>query len=393
MLIWDCIALNGGLIMKRQVYLVPGFFGFARLGDLKYFQGVDKVLREALERYGLEAEIVHCRTKPTASIRHRADRLVDEVCRNGGLEADEIHFVGHSTGGLDARLLCTPKVRLRDDPTTERIIVERTGSVVTIATPHYGTPLASFFMTLLGRQFLELITALASSQGGRLGLLGASQLIGIAQSARELLGRDRTRFLDPVMKEVVSITTKGDDPEAMWEYLREIASDQGAMVQLMPETMHLFNAAVTDHPDVRYSSLAAIAPRPPSGMSLTDVFSPVRASLSGVFFLLHNITAREHRHYRYPDPAKETVEPHLQDIPFPLDARGNDGIVPTLSQLYGRVIDIVVADHLDVVGQFGRNGIPYGDWLPSGANFSRAKFAQVWDGVAHEIMMASGAGS
>lgn len=372
---------------RRQVYLIPGFFGFSRLGGLNYFQGVGKVLREALTQQGVEVEIVECCTKPTASIRHRADRLVDEVVKNGGLEADELHFVGHSTGGLDARLLCTPKVRLRADASIERGIVERTRSVITVATPHFGTPLASFFMTFLGRQFLEALAALATSQGGRTGILGAAQLVGLAQSARDLFGRQRTRFLDPITKEVVSRTTDGG--EELWVYLREIASDQGAMVQLMPEAMHLFNAAVTDHEAIQYSSLVAIAPPPPSGLNGTDFLSLVRTALAGAFVIVHNVTAREHRHYRYPLPDQEVLKSYGEVLPYPLDSRSNDGIVPTLSQIHGRVIDIVVADHLDIVGQFTRDDLPHGDWLPSGSQFDWARFEQAWDGVAQEIVKAS----
>jgi len=373
---------------RRHVYLVPGFFGFSSLGGLNYFQGVRKVLSEALARQGVEAEIIECRTKPTASIRHRADRLVDEVCKNGGLEAEELHFVGHSTGGLDARLLCTPNVRLRTDTRIERDIVERTRSVVTVATPHFGTPLASFFMTALGRQFLEALAALATSRGGRVGILGAAQLVGLAQGARDLFGRDRTRFLDPLTKEVVSLATDGG--EDMWGYLRDIASDQGAMVQLMPEALHLFNAAVTDHQNIRYSSLVAIAPPPPAGYNVADLLSPVRIALASVFMLLHNITSREHRHYPYPRPDEEARESYRDVLPYPLDSRSNDGIVPTLSQFHGRVIDVVVADHLDIVGQFTRDDLPHGDWLPSGSHFDWARFEKAWEGVAREIMGASG---
>jgi triacylglycerol esterase/lipase EstA (alpha/beta hydrolase family) len=374
-------------VTRRQIYLVPGFFGFSRLGGLNYFEGVGKVLRAALEQKGAEFEIVECCTKPTASIRHRADRLIDEVCKNGGLEADELHFVGHSTGGLDVRLLCTPKVRLRSETRTERSIVERTRSVITVATPHFGTPLASLFMTLLGRQLLEVLAALATSRGGRVGLLGASQLVGLTQSARQIFGRDRTRILESVTKEVVSWSTDGE--EGIWVYLREIASDQGAMVQLMPEATHLFNAAVTDHEAIRYSSLATIAPPPPVGYGATDLFSPVRVALAGVFTLLHNITAREHRHYRYPQPDGSILDQYREALPHPLDARSNDGVVPTLSQLHGRVIDIVVADHLDIVGQFKRDDLPQGDWLPSGSHFDWSRFEAAWDGVAREIIMAS----
>ena len=54
------------------------------------------------------------------------------------------------------------------------------------------------------------------------------------------------------------------------------------------------------------------------------------------------------------------------------------------------MIDVVVADHLDVVGQFPRDDLPHGDWLPSGAGFDWSGFEGVWDGIAREIADASG---
>ena len=356
--------------MKRQVYLVPGFFGFSRLRGRNYFQGVGQVLSEVLARHGVDVEIVQCRTKPTASIHHRADRLVEEVIGNGG---------------LDARLLCSPGLRLRSD-SIERRILERTGCVVTMATPHHGTPLASFFMTFLGRQLLQALTVLATSRGGRGRLVAASQLIGLVASANQLLRQDHT-VLDTVAEEITSFAA--EDREEFWTYLQDIATDQGAMVQLMPESTHLFNKAVTDHEAIRYSSLVAIAPPPPSAYSITDLVSPVQASLKNVFTLLYTITSRENRQYRYPPPDEEAVRPYREALPFPLDQRSNDGIVPSLSQFYGRVIDVVVADHLDVVGQFTRDDLPYGDWLPSGAGFDWSRFERVWEGIALEIAAAS----
>jgi hypothetical protein len=104
----------------------------------------------------------------------------------------------------------------------------------------------------VGVFFFVFYFALATSRGARVGILGASRLVGLAQGARDLFGRDRARFLDSVTKEVVSWTTHGGDD--VWVYLREIAADQGAMVQLMPEALHLFNAAVTDHQAIRSAS-------------------------------------------------------------------------------------------------------------------------------------------
>ncbi len=54
----------------------------------------------------------------------------------------------------------------------------------------------------------------------------------------------------------------------------------------------------------------------------------------------------------------ERVSESVAALPYPLDSRSNDGIVPTLNQIHGRVIDIVVADHLDIVGQFRRDDLP-----------------------------------
>ena len=94
----------------RIVYLVPGFFGFTAVGAVSYFHDVEQTLDRALRRRGVEARIVRCRTQPTASIPRRTDDLRKQVIRSGGLRAGELHFIGHSTGGLDVRMLLTPGV-------------------------------------------------------------------------------------------------------------------------------------------------------------------------------------------------------------------------------------------------------------------------------------------
>ena len=126
--------------------------------------------------------------------------------------------------------------------------------------------------------------------------------------------------------------------------------------------------------------------RPRAGRGLAGLRS--RAALESLFALLHTVTSRENRRYRYPSPDEDVLRPYRDAMPFPLDSRGNDGIVPTFSQIYGRVIDVVVADHLDVVGQFVRDDLPHADWLPSGSDFDWARFENVWGGVAREIAEA-----
>jgi len=372
--------------VRNLVFLVPGFFGFTHAGAFTYFKGVEAALTHALAERGVDARIVSCRTQPTASIRRRAERLIDVVRDAGGLEADAIHFVGHSTGGLDTRLLTTPGVRLRGGG-TERDICERTRSVVTLSTPHYGTPLAGFFTTLPGRQLLGLLAVLSSSWGGRLGLFAAAQGFGLAARLDDLLGREDT-FLDFMAETVLSQVTR--DAEApLWAYVREVAQDQGAVVQLTPESMDLFNAAVVDAPEIAYASVLTAAPPPPWELLSRELFSLARATLSGGFAVLHTIASREHRHYRYPHPGQAALRAFQEAVPFTLSARSNDGVVPVFSQIYGDVLDVVVGDHLDVVGQFQREHAPYSDWLPSGSQFDADRFAQVWGRVADHIAGSS----
>ncbi len=91
---------NNPGMRSRLVFLVPGFFGFTSIGAISYFERVEQTLRRALRRHGIEARIHRCRTQPTASIPQRVDALRRQVMGRGGLEATDLHFVGHSTGGL-----------------------------------------------------------------------------------------------------------------------------------------------------------------------------------------------------------------------------------------------------------------------------------------------------
>ena len=75
---------------NRIIYLVPGFFGFSRLGAVNYFNGVGDALRTAFEEMGFPAKVVECSTQPTGSITAQANRLAEEVIEAGGLSADAV---------------------------------------------------------------------------------------------------------------------------------------------------------------------------------------------------------------------------------------------------------------------------------------------------------------
>jgi hypothetical protein len=70
---------------------------------------------------------------------------------------------------------------------------------------------------------------------------------------------------------------------------------------------------------------------------------------------------------------------------FKATPRTNDGVVPTLSQLHGRLLHVARADHLDVVGHYTLASGRTGDWLPSGADFTPEGFEATWDAIAAAI--------
>ncbi len=372
--------------VSAKVYLVPGFFGFTTLGDFDYFRFVATVLSEALAERGVDAEVHACPTQPTGSIPRRTKRLLNHVVETGGLSASDLHFVGHSTGGLDVRLLLTPGVRISDDR-REAELTRRTRSAVSVATPHFGTPLASFFTTVQGRNLLLLIVALATSRPGRGAIFAGARLGSIITGMDDTLGLDATAF-DEVARRILRYLS-ADETDPIWDYLRDVGSDQGAILQLTPESMDLFNSAVTDDPSVSYSCVVAAAPQPPTAYRLDDLLHPGRTTVAGLFTLLHTITARMHSHYPYPVLSSEAKKVVRGQLRRSLDNRTNDGIVPSASQVYGRVLRAVVADHLDVVGQYHREDESISDWLPSGSHFTERKFRSMWGDVADEIAARS----
>src|SRR4029079_70350 len=108
--------------------------------------------------------------------------------------AENIHIVGHSTGGLDARLLAAPGGRLIPGDLEERI-GKKIRSVVPISTPHYGVPLASVLVALPFGRALEAIGLLASKQRGRAAILALARITEMVARVDDWTGRTDT-FLD-----------------------------------------------------------------------------------------------------------------------------------------------------------------------------------------------------
>jgi triacylglycerol lipase len=169
---------------RHPVVLAHGFFGFdeIRLGRARhdYFRGVS----DRLEREGL---VVHrARVAKTGSVATRAAELAAFV---RDLPARRVNVVAHSMGGLDARYAVA---RLG--------LAGKVASVVTVGTPHLGTPLADLTAQLGDRTLIF--------------------------SALERLGVDVAAFRD-----LTTVRMRG------------------------------FNAAVPDVPGVVYASVVGVAPR------------------------------------------------------------------------------------------------------------------------------------
>jgi triacylglycerol lipase len=371
---------------KHHVFLVPGFFGFANLGELMYFGHVRDYLEAELRRRGVDAQVHTVLSHPTASIRTRAADLLAALKELGGEagappEGSVLHLVGHSTGGLDARLLVTPGARLGEGLEPEPYAA-RVKSVVCVATPQVGTPLASFFLGFFGHRLLELLSLFTvyALRFGRLPLSVAFRFGGLLAKADDQLGWRQT-LLDQLFGQLLSDFSK-DRREALVKFFREVGSDTSLIPQLTPQNMDLFNAATPDRPGVRYGSVVTRA-RPPSLRGRLSAGLDPYAQLTHSIYSLFHGRAGKLRELDFPRLQPEQSAVLLKaygKLPQPQDS---DGIVPTRSQPYGKVIAAVNADHLDVIGHFDEPSYspPHVDWLISGSGFRRFAFERTWRAV------------
>jgi triacylglycerol lipase len=108
------------------VILVHGLFGFDRMGipgaRMDYFRGIAK----HLETLGCHAHAV--KLSRAKSVPERARQLCDAIT---ALPHERVDLIAHSMGGLDARYALA-----------HLGLASRVRSLVTVGTPHRGTPLA-----------------------------------------------------------------------------------------------------------------------------------------------------------------------------------------------------------------------------------------------------------
>jgi pimeloyl-ACP methyl ester carboxylesterase len=206
------------------VVLIPGFLGFDHFGGFFYF--ADRVcgaLRGALEaklgRYG-RVPVIPVTSRPTASLKDCQDALICFLTKVlTEYPNAELHLVGHSTGGVHAQLLTSARPQKEgtegkeswsDDAARCR---ERIRSIVSIATPHWGTCLAYSDLASLAR--LDIGRKLLSTGGPILNLLRLTMAEG-ALSALEFTPATATE---------------------LWTFFLEIRNNRRLVDALMPVNM------------------------------------------------------------------------------------------------------------------------------------------------------------
>ena len=390
--------------MLHHAYFSPGMFGFTRLASYDYFVHVERALGTRFRAAGHALSVHVSGVLPTASVRRRAGKLaalINETAMGDG----PIHLLGHSTGGLDARLVAAPSTRLVDGA---RDWLPRLRSVTTMNTPHYGTPLASFFATTKGQQVLyamSAFTVVGLSVGAR-PLAVASLLVRILGGGDRRIGLS-VPLLDRSVDGLVRLIDDARSPDVR-AYLKAIQEDQGAMLQLSPEAMDLMALGFEDRPGVAYRSTVSMSPMPGRSQWLHTIGHPWRAVSLSLFTALHAITSNYDR--RYPCAATDLAHEELGATARPLDERteavlreafgaapdlhANDGCVPLRSQIWGTLAWAGLGDHLDVLGHYqdatpdARADLRHHDWLTSGSRFDDARFESLMDAIAEGMLAA-----
>lgn len=210
------------------IILAHGLFGFDHLGPLDYFYGIKDTL-------AANGRVVYApRVDAVQSAAVRGQQLLDaiEIARME-TGASKVIVIGHSQGGLDARWAAAHA------PT-------HIAAVVTIATPHRGSPVAD---------------------------VSAGLTPGVAADAANALG------------DLFGLSTSGGS-----------TSFQGALMSLTSTGAAAFNAATPDAPGVAYYSVAgrsalAGASSCPSGVggfmsSWDSDLDPLKLELVGVAGIL-----------------------------------------------------------------------------------------------------------
>jgi hypothetical protein len=366
----------------HHVLLVPGFFGFANLGDFAYFGHVHDLLSTTGPAAGIDGEIRVVATIPTASLPTRAARICEAIAELVGEHGGVVSVIGHSSGGLDARLAISPGASLPTQVDVEQA-ARSVEAVVTVATPHHGTPVAHLFNNVLGQQLLKLLSlsTIYTLRAGRLPLGAVLRLAGWFARA----GVPASSVVNQLFQQLLGDFSP-DRRQAVEQFFDSVGGDQNLLPQITPAGTDVFNASTGDRAGVRYACVVARARDPGLRSVLAAGFDPYAQATHALYAALHRLASRTPR-ARAPALTPEQRKVLYRAYRRATDHRANDGMVPTLSQVRGEVLAAVWADHLDIIGHFHKptHVPPHVDWLTSGTGFDREHFEAVWRDVAEFV--------
>lgn len=375
-----------------ELYLVPGFMGFDHLARLAYFEGVEAYLRAVLAARGIGLRVLVTRTVAAGALAKRAAQLAAEVASFHDPACTSVHFLGHSTGGLDIRLLLSPGSAfdplgnamgvpgLPIDRARYRHAIEHTKSAMSLATPHHGTPLANVLLGIGFDRGLRNASWFASKPVSRRLLEGSLRAVG--RFSRVLRAAHvETGFLGWIGDVVLE-----RPPDGVADYIASFGEDLGALRNLTQESASLFAAAVEMRSGVDYVSFCTGTDEPRGPIATDDPFVHFNTRM---FRLLWPKVAEKNPAYPYAPRAEveSLVATYRADLAagrdvgaLSLSERSNDGLVPTFSQAFGRIGGVFASDHLDCVGMYD-HGETTG-FVRSGARFDAGRFALLWSRVA-----------
>ena len=381
---------------KHRVYLIPGFFGFTHMGEkpnerIVYFGHVRDVLEEGFRKRGHTVEVEAVTSHPTANIQVRSQLALRALAETASRDDAHLHLIGHSTGALDSRAVVSTWMPLEAPE-----LLGRVRSVVSVAGPHHGTPLANFFhKDRQGEMLLRLLwlfTVFALRRGSRPMTFLAFRLFYMLSQAGHQLGFQET-LADSITRMLAHLTPT--EQKTLEEFLSQVGKDQSLIEDLMPARVDDFNRRTPDQPNVRYGSVVTGAP-PPSLRGLLQCMTgkehpglgdlvawrtldPEPKVVYGAYAFLHKKSDPEAETLRTPEPTQDQGRALRDSFGEGFHA-WSDGIVPTRSQVWGELISAVVSDHLDIIGHFDEPP-RYVGWLKSGSCFRSTEFNGAWNRV------------
>lgn len=362
---------------SHRIYLIPGFFGFTQMGDketerIAYFQNIPELLQQRFKERGIDAQVHTVPSSPTSGLAVRARDVFQEMARTANEDHAQLHLVGHSTGGLDARSVVSPRMA-REAPD----FVRRVRSVVSLATPHYGTPLATYFhqghvgKTLL--RYLWLFTFFTLHRKVM------PLRTAVLQACYWLVLRSEQAKLPPnLFNQVFRLTAdlSDNEREELLRFFGQVGESQALIHDLMPDSVRAFNANTADREDVRYGCVVTGAPPPKPALHLLPTMDSL---LYGLFSFLYEKSAPLSPELQTPELTGAQSQALQAVLGRNFESR-SDGIVPSRSQVWGQVVHVAVADHLDVTGHFDQPPAHI-SWLKSGSHCQEPRFQALWDRI------------